>query len=455
MTEFEQIELRHRAQIESAVLRAGLRSCDLAFANIFGWQHVYASRVAQCEGAIVLKYRIDGTPRVAYMEPLGDGDWQCLVPQLLADAACEGQPLRLLLSEQGVELLATEEWAVDCNRDAWDYIYRREDLAQLPGGDFKSKRNHFARFVNRYNYRFEPLSAVHIEECLRVDAEWRERRGTNDAMESVALRRVLGHFEELGLLGGVLRVDERVVAFTFGSMLTADTFCTHFEKADTDYDGAYAAINRFMAESLPESVTYVNREEDLGVEGLRRAKLSYRPTMMFRKYAALKLDDRTRGIRALWCRVFGDEPRWVNRFLARFYDPRLSFTRSCDGRIVAMAHIVPLVTELGRTAYLYAVAVDELYRGRGFAREVISEALACAGQGWGGAFDAVCVIPATDELKSLYAKFGFADEQFEMSFGTNGDDSLGAEGFVGRHSTFDLGADSATDNRAMVLRLAE
>lgn len=445
--------MRHRALIERLVWQSGVRSCDLAFANILGWQHVYDCRVAEVQGGVVLKYRIDGTPRTAYMQPLGVERWCELIPRLMDNSAAEGQPLRVLLTSEGLEELSAEDWAVDCNRDSCDYIYRRRDLAELAGGAYKAKRNHVARFESLYDYTIEPLGRANIEECLRVDAEWRKRRESADAAESMALRRKLLHFDELGLCGVVLRVEGRVVAFTFGSQLTADTFCVHVEKADTNFEGAYAVINRAMAAALPESVEYVNREEDLGIEGLRRSKLSYRPAMLERKFSALRLDERTRGVRDLWCRVFGDEREWVNGFLARFYDPQLCFTRAYDGCIVAMAHLVPLVTELGRTAYLYAVAVDEAFRGRGLARQVIDEALNAARRGWGGEFDAVCVIPAEESLRGLYARFGFRDEHFEMSFGSRGGERLGEELSVGRHSSFDLGTGTPEYDKAMVLRL--
>lgn len=453
MLSFEEIELHHKALIESRVRVACVRSCDVSFANIFGWLHLFDSRVAEVGEWLILKYRIDGLPRTAYMQPLGGADFTPLVPLLAEDAHREGQPLRLLLDGSGVDLLGADDWAVDCNRDACDYIYHRDELAQLSGSAFKAKRNHIARFESRYNYTFEPLTTDNLEECLSVDAEWRLRRGSTDAAEAFALRRKLHCFMDLGLEGGVLRVDGRVVAFTFGSQLTDDTFCVHCEKADTNFDGAYAVVNRMMARQLPDTTRYINREEDLGIEGLRRAKLSYRPAMLLRKYTALQLDDHLRGVRALWCRVFGDQPEWVDRFLARFYDPQLCFTHSEEGRVVAMAHIVPLTTELGRTAYLYAVAVDEPFRGRGLARKVISEALAKVREGWGGEFDAVCVIPADEGLRALYAKFGFADECFAMSFGSRGGDRLGEECFTGAHSTFDLGTGEPTRDLAMVLRL--
>ena len=455
MIRFEEIELCHKALIESRVRAAGVRSCDLSFANIFGWLHLFDSRVAEVGEWLVLKYRIDGQPRTAYMQPLGGADFTPLLPLLAEDAQREGQPLRLMLDDGGVELLDANCWAVDCNRDACDYIYLREELAQLVGSGFKAKRNHIARFESRYNYTFEPLATDNIEECLSVDAEWRFRRGSTDAAEALALRRKLQCFAELDLQGVVLRVDGRVVAFTFGSQLTDDTFCVHCEKADTSFDGAYAAINRMMALQLPDTTQYINREEDLGIEGLRRAKLSYRPAMLLRKYTALRLDDHLRGVRALWCRVFGDQPAWVDSFLARFYDPQLCFTHSEEGQVVAMAHIVPLTTDLGRTAYLYAVAVDEPFRGRGLARKVITDALTKVREGWGGEFDAVCVIPADESLRALYAKFGFADERFAMSFGSRGGDRLGEECFTGAHSTFDLGVGEPERDLAMVLRLRD
>ena len=132
-----------------------------------------------------------------------------------------------------------------------------------------------------------------MPECLEFEAKWYKANRTDDDQEELTDERksmifALNHFKELNLLGGAIRIDHKLVAFTFGSPINQDTFGVHVEKADTDYEGAYSIINQEFASRIPEQYVYVNREEDLGIPGLRKAKLSYNPTILLPKAAVIK-----------------------------------------------------------------------------------------------------------------------------------------------------------------------
>ncbi|WP_373720432.1 DUF2156 domain-containing protein, partial [Bacteroides heparinolyticus] len=149
---------------------------------------------------------------------------------------------------------------------------------------------HVNKFKRTYNYEYTPITPDRIQECLDLEAIWckanncDQHEGTGN--ERRALVYALHHFDELGLMGGILHVDGKIVAFTFGMPINQDTFGVHVEKADTSIDGAYAMINHEFAKHIPEQYIYINREEDLGIEGLRKAKLSYQPAIILDKYMA-------------------------------------------------------------------------------------------------------------------------------------------------------------------------
>ena len=178
------------------------------------------------------------------------------------------------------------------DRDYFDYVYQRQDLAELKGKHYQPKRNHVNKFKREYNFTAEPLTQQAVAECLEFEASWCRVHGyeedENILNERQAMVYAFEHWERLGLRGLVIRVEGKVAAFTFGAPINHDTFGVHFEKADIRIDGAYSAVNQFFAASLPEEYVYLNREEDLGIPGLRQAKLSYQPAFLLEKIRAVK-----------------------------------------------------------------------------------------------------------------------------------------------------------------------
>ena len=198
----------------------------------------------------------------------------------------------------------SECFAVCDNRDYRDYIYSVEDLCNLTGRKYQPKRNHVNRFESMYEYTFDELRPSDFAECMRLEREWQRRKESAEANdtehraeheaemseEQRAIAEALAAYDELGLYGGVLRVDGRVAAFTYGSELTPEMFCTHIEKADASYEGVFPMINRCFARALAaRGYKYVNREEDMGLAGLRRSKMSYHPVAMQEKMTVAAL----------------------------------------------------------------------------------------------------------------------------------------------------------------------
>jgi hypothetical protein len=228
-----------------------------------------------------------------YPYPAGPGDARDAIELLMADAAERDIPLRLAgLNKQDVEDLQTwypDRFCFHCGRDGHEYVYAIDDLADLKGKKYQPKRNHVNRFLAEYpDAVILPLSDETLPDAEALASRWYQRRTEEEdaGMEHIALRRAFENWKALGMMGLVMYVGNQVVAMTMGSFLSEDTVDVHFEKADTDYPGAYAVINRAFARHIRDhypAVRFLNREDDMGLEGLRKAKLSYHPHHMVEK----------------------------------------------------------------------------------------------------------------------------------------------------------------------------
>lgn len=297
MISFKPIELSDKAWIDACVRAENARSADFNFANMYMWDESYHQLVAEVEGCLVAKPKYREHPFFAF--PVGGGDKKRAMELLHAYAAERGFPFcvsgvtaehrALLESEFPGRLQFTPD------RDHFDYIYLAEKLASLEGKKLHAKRNHINRFLENYkdDWHFEPLTPALLPACREMLADWTkaylESGGELDGVgaEHKAIFRAFDHFEYLGLEGGALFVGGRMIAFTIGEKISADTYNVHFEKAHADIQGAYPMVNReFVRQILrlhPE-IVYVNREDDMGHEGLRKAKQSYDPAFLVEKY---------------------------------------------------------------------------------------------------------------------------------------------------------------------------
>lgn len=415
MIDFHPVRLEDRAIIERYTMPSNTTDCNLAFANMYCWQEIYRSAWAEVGGFLVIRFQIDGGSKIGYMQPVGPGDFAPIIPLLRDDAHAHGQRLRLLgLTDEGCDRIRRThlgQFAFESDPAQEDYLYAADDLRHLPGRRYQSKRNHINRFTEACpDYRYEPLEPRHFAECMRLENEWRRTRGGRTAQlgaEQRAMQRAFAHFGELGLRGGCIYAGDRMVAFTYGSAVNDHTFDTHVEKADTEFDGAFAVINQQLAQHLPERFTIINREEDLGIEGLRRAKRSYHPAALGRKFTAIRLHPDEIACKELWTAAFGDDEAFIDSFLIRHYSRRRMLTTQIGGRIAAMLHLVPLRSALGRTTYIYGVATAPEFRRRGVASELLSRALRLIDE---RGDDAAVLIPTPGQewLRTFYARFGFA-----------------------------------------------
>lgn len=296
MISFKDVEIKDKEWIRPLLAAADLRASHQNFGNIFTWKEVYNYQVAQVNEYLVLKGFIEEGPY--YFFPAGVGDVQPVLEKLKKDAEENNHPFVMLgISPENVSTLKElypEKFEFTEMRNSFDYVYLIEKLATLKGRKMQAKRNHINRFIdNHADWAFELINPDNLAECWEMNLEWCRRNDCNDdpnlAAEACAVQRHFDYFTELDLDGGLIRVDGKVIAFTMGERLNSDTYVIHVEKAYGEIQGAYQIINRefirWVNETYPELV-YVNREEDMGYEGLRKAKLSYRPDLMVEKYAA-------------------------------------------------------------------------------------------------------------------------------------------------------------------------
>ena len=292
MIPFRPITFSDREMIRRYVYDTECRNCDLNFLNLMSWEFLYHTEMAEFKGLLLFRFLSEG--QFAYLVPVGNGDWKEVLEDMIADAAQRGYPFILRgVCENSMNRLCClneERFVAESDRDFSDYLYWRESLVSLAGKKLQPKRNLYNRFIKNYpDYEYLPLTPDGFDECLHLEQSWRAQKVDADfemAMnaERRSLHFVFQHWEELGAEGGLIRVDGKVVAFTYGAPINYDTYGVCLEKADTSYEGAFAAINKEFVSRIPENYTFVNREEDLGLEGLRKAKLAYQPVVILQKY---------------------------------------------------------------------------------------------------------------------------------------------------------------------------
>ena len=299
MLSFKKITIEDKEAITAFTLTSAYHNCDFAFANMCSWHFLYNSEYAASTNFLFIRFYIEdkGHKRLAYMFPVGNGDLKLAINTLEKDAEEMGHPLLIFgitpNSKENMETLFSGHFTYIKERDYFDYIYLREDLTTLKGKKFQPKRNHINKFKSRYEYTYLPITPDIVQQCMEVENIWCKANLNEDDKEGLFHERqsmvfAMEHFGELGLIGGAIVVDRKIIAFTYGSPINSKTFGIHVEKADVSYEGIFSVINQEFASRIPERYIYINREEDLGLPGLRKSKLSYNPVILLEKNAAVR-----------------------------------------------------------------------------------------------------------------------------------------------------------------------
>ena len=286
--EFNKINFSDMETLRKHTRLAHTRNCEYAMVNIFFWNDTDKLMFAVIDDVLVYRLIDAGTAYYSIVEFIEEPAE--LVMKLEQDAVDNGCRMVLTNMSENMVLRLEREMVGQLrywyDREYSDYIYEVDDLIRLSGSKYHGKKNHLNKFLNTYAF-----SEDNIEECRRMKEEWAVRKGGDieEYREELdIIDKVLDNYDKFNLIGGLIRIDGKVSAFTIGEAISEDTFVTHFEKADEDIPGLYQAINQQFAANSISGFKYVNREDDIGLPGIRQAKLSYRPVMMFDKYNAEK-----------------------------------------------------------------------------------------------------------------------------------------------------------------------
>lgn len=289
--QFKKPQLEDKELLTEYFRRYPSRSCDRTFANVYLWARYYNVEFALVDNVIIFHNK--GGDKCAFAYPVGEPeDVRKWIQRLLDNCQDAKDNFRLysVTREQFAQLEAwfPDKFQISYNEDLADYVYETEKLTTLAGKKLHSKRNHINKFKDNYeNWKYERITEENYEECFQMALKWRQQHDLEDDEEMVneiaVTQNSLRLMKELELTGGLLRVDDDIVAFTIGEPICEDTFVIHIEKAFPDIQGAYPMINQQFVKHECQQYKYINREEDAGAPGLRKAKKSYRPVFMVEK----------------------------------------------------------------------------------------------------------------------------------------------------------------------------
>ena len=286
------LTLEDRALIEEAVAREGPEGSEFTFTNLFIWRDAYQLQMSQVDGALCLFSRRSDPEDWFVLPPLLADDGPAVVEKALRHLAESGHDAKLSrVTKAQLEKLGIsgERFAVEEDRDNWDYVYLVRDLAELSGNKYHDKRNHIAQFAAKHGFEYRPLTPDLVRACQELQDLWCDEKHCDLVAtlraEAKAVKEALERLASLRAVGGCIVVEGRVVAFALGEALSEDTVVIHIEKANAGLHGLYQVINQQFLERQWRDFTYVNREQDLGLRGLRRAKESYNPHHMVEKHS--------------------------------------------------------------------------------------------------------------------------------------------------------------------------
>ena len=290
--DFRTITLKDKALFNQYAVPKGYYGCNLDFCTLFLWNIQDGTTV--CEDAAAVYVEAKFFRHIIFCPPFmknAGADMTDAVRKLYEYSRAKGQKFILravskdMLSRIDQGFLQTFEVIED--RNNFDYIYNASDLINLTGKAFHGKRNHINQFANGYpRHEYRRYNESDRKGVIELYEEWASYQSDVRGVtaERIAMNAALDNMDALGLCGGVITVEGKICAFTIGGISYNGMGIVHFEKGDINYKGIYPAINNFFAADAFKGVMYINRQEDMGIENLRKSKLSYNPAFMAEKF---------------------------------------------------------------------------------------------------------------------------------------------------------------------------
>ena len=291
MLNFRQIEIDDYEKVSQLFIKSGIENCEHCFATMLVWSKRHDVKIAVEENTVFM--RSMGKEHVWYLYPRGDMDKTQSIEKIIRDAV--GKKISIYGIDEKNAIFLQENFShifdVTEDRNGSDYLYRTEDLATLTGKNYQKKRNHVSRFIRENSdYKFIKITAENTHIAKDFIAKWCERYNSENSWDLISeqqgIYQLLDNFEKLQLLGAMIETDGNIVAVSIAATINDKMVDVLVEKAWHDVNGAYAVINRDFASNCFQSFELINREDDMGLENLRKAKMSYFPYEIRKKYLA-------------------------------------------------------------------------------------------------------------------------------------------------------------------------
>lgn len=417
MLNFKKLDLSDLELFEKYNTSNAEFSCEHTFLTLFIWRSWYENMIATKGETIYIKFGSGENQR--FCLPFGSKNASDIYD--IFEYCGDKKPEFWVQAGESLDLfkpiLIKEGYCFFENRDSFDYIYERNSLALLSGKKYHSKRNHIAAFSKKYNWHYESLCPDNLDKVRECASLWyaaKEPLGQGFLLEKDSLFKIFDNFELFkNIKGGVIFIDEKAVAFTLGSAVNRDVFDINIEKALPEYATAYSVINREFAARELGGFKYINREDDLGIEGLRKAKLSYAPEKLLKKYTVKPRESLTEAeqCRLIYREAFCDEGQYFEELLFRKCFKYAKYI--CENnKVVSCLFALPCKLSEGekeqRGIYIYAAATKAEHRGKGYMTKLLNGCLKD--------FDGFAVLrPANQKLIDFYRPFGFNEVAGENS----------------------------------------
>lgn len=262
---------------------------DMTFTNLYIWS--FGREITYCEedGFLFVKVKYKDSDPVLFL-PVGEGSLKKAVEKIIdRESKNMGIVFKSVTEESAEKLkeLFPDKFEYIEERDRFDYLYFVKELIELSGKRFHKKKNQVNNFIKKYNWEYVRYSGKEIEELLKLQYRWCEvNRCSEDiwlSNEEAGIIKSIKNFEKLNFKAGAIKIDKEIAAFSFGERVSSDTVVIHIEKGDSRFEGVYQMMNNLFLKEEFSDMIYVNREEDLGIDGLRQAKMSYNPIKLIKK----------------------------------------------------------------------------------------------------------------------------------------------------------------------------
>jgi predicted acetyltransferase len=382
---FVPLDLSHKKHLNlNYKLYHDYHGSELNFVNLFAWKDVDSVEISVNDNYVVVKSVYDGN--ICFLPPIIFNIEQLLPCLDEIGLYCDQNEIPFIISGCTKTLVDTMEPLVQNHKihlltELSEYLHFPKDLITYSGKKFHAKRNHLNQFLKKYSYAFRPYQSDDYDSILSLVELWNSENG-RPTLEKQAIINILNSLDQVDAFCDVLVIDYLIVAFSIGTISSNNTGIILFEKADTSYDGVYAALNNFVAESRYRNCIYINRQEDMGLEELKKSKLSYRPVAFEEKYSITKLNRfyfLKESLRNLYQLSFDDSHYYINFFFSEKYNLDQVVYESIDNEVISALYLIDKNLNFFGTIipypYIVAAATLPKYHKKGFMRNTIHRTL--------------------------------------------------------------------------------